>query len=239
MSAEMSFKILGQEPNPTSSVSLEDKHRTFLEAEDTEEITHHEPEKEQGMHFCKEHPQAKGMWVCVSCKVCICLKCRDEYHSFSPDHEVQDVSAFQDEIQNQIEFLQKEAEKKVAGIETYTQLVDEQEAKVEALLKGKIGDIIIAYKESIQKLTRRKNELIQECKQYKQEMREKFQCIRERNSTVIEDIGRASALVADCNGVFLLGEALTLHDTLCDELKEKLADDEGDWELRRRPERSR
>ena len=111
--------------------------------------------------FCHDHPQEEKLWVCTTCNCLICFRCRMLDHN-DANHKLEKVTDFQKRMKDQIESLKKKAEEKVKSFERHMKITKEQDAKIESKIDDIIVDINRAYQDSIQQLTKRRNELIVE-----------------------------------------------------------------------------
>ena len=148
--------------------------------------------------FCTKHQDEETLYVCTSCNVSICFRCRMLDHS-KPDHEIKDVSDYKKTIQEQIKSLQKKAETRIAKIEAHEELVKEQKAVVEVELDQKIAEINQSYEEAVKHLSRQRNNLIDQCKQAKASNIAQLEKIKESDDIEMACIRSASELVG--NGV--------------------------------------
>ena len=126
--------------------------------------------KSKGKCFCLKHPQEEIELVCTSCKVSICFRCRVLHHH-GPEHKVDEISEFRERIKVQIESLMKRAEEKMESIGRYIKHVDDQDRKVKIGIGDIVGKVTNAYEDSLQQLTKRRDELIGECQKREEELR--------------------------------------------------------------------
>ena len=177
--------------------------------------------------FCTDHPQEEKLWVCTHCNTSICFRCRMLDHNDS-NHKVEKVAEFQKRMKDRIESLQKNAEEKFKLYERHINLVKEQDAMVEVKTNEVIAVIDEAYEESIQQLTKRRNDLIGQCNEHKNKLKSQLGCIGDSSKNIMDSISSASGLISNGVKTILEGDALAVHSYLCSDLEEMLATDGPD-----------
>ena len=172
--------------------------------------------------FCRDHPQEEKLWVCTTCNCLICFRCRVIDHSDS-NHKLEKVTDFQKLMKDQIESLKKKAGDKVKSFERHMKVTKEQDAKIEFKIVDIIADIKKAYDNSIQRLTKRRNALIEQCHELKNKLKMQLSDINRVSKNEIDCITSASDLVSNGMKTILQGETLAVHTSLCTELEDMLS----------------
>ena len=172
--------------------------------------------------FCQKHPQEEKQWVCRTCNVSVCFRCRVLDHN-DPSHHLEDVSDFQKEMIDRIEALQKGAEEKIKSFERYMKKTDEQDAKIEEKINEVIADINGACEEAIQQLIEKRDDLTGQCEEYKMKLKTQLRNINEISRNVIQTITSACELVSNGIKAILEGETLVVHNAICSDLGDMLA----------------
>ena len=177
--------------------------------------------------FCLMHPQLEIELVCTSCNVSICFRCEVLYHQ-GPEHKVDEISEFRKRIQIQIDSLLKEAKEKMASIGRYIGHVDDQDRKVRIGIGNSVGKITNAYEDSLQQLTKRRDELIGECQKREEKLRSELQEIRKQYDEMFKSIKSASELIANGTKWVRVGQNLDVHSSMCSQLEKILDEPCGD-----------
>ena len=176
---------------------------------------------------CHEHPQEEKLWVCTTCNCLICFRCRMLDHN-DANHTLEKVTDFKKRMKDQIESLKKKAGEKVKSFENHLKMTKEQDAKIELKIDDIITDINEAYDDSIQQLTKRRNELIGQCYELKNKLKTQLCDVSKVSQNEIDCITSASDLVSNGVKTILEGETLAVHTALCGELEDMLGKDGPD-----------
>ena len=171
--------------------------------------------------FCHDHPQEEKLWVCTTCNCLICFRCRMLDHN-DVNHKLEKVTDFQKRMKDQIESLKKKAGEKVKSFEKHMKMTNEQDAKIDLKINEVIADINRAYDDCIQQLTKRKNALTMQCKEFKKKIRMQLCDFNKVSQNEIDCITSASDLVSNGMKTILEGETLAVHTALCGELEDIL-----------------
>ena len=177
--------------------------------------------------FCHEHPQEEKLWVCTTCNCLICFRCRVIDHN-DANHKLEKVTDFQKRLKDQIESLKKKAGERVKSFEKHMKLTNEQDAKIDLKINEVIADINKAYDDCIQQLTKRRNELIGQCNEFKKKVKIPLCNVNKVSQNEIDCITSASDLVSNGMKTILEGETLAVHTALCGELEDMLGKDGPD-----------
>ena len=177
--------------------------------------------------FCHDHPQEEKLWVCTTCNCLICFRCRVINHN-DANHKLEKVTDFQKQMKYHIESLTKKAGEKVKSFEKHKKITNEQEAKIELEMNEVIADINEAYDDSIQQLTKKRNELIGQCNEFKKKLKMQLCDVNKVSQNEIDCITSASDLVSNGMKTILEGETLAVHTALCGELEDMLGKDSPD-----------
>ena len=177
--------------------------------------------------FCHDHPQEEKLWVCTTCNCLICFRCRVIDHN-DANHKLDKVTDFQKRMKDQIEFLKKKAGEKVESIEKHMKMTKEQDAKIELNIDDIITDINKAYDDSIQQLTKRRNELIGQCHELTNKLKIQLCDFNKVSQNEIDCITSGSDLVSNGMKTILEGETLAVHTAICGELEDMLGKDGPD-----------
>ena len=177
--------------------------------------------------FCHDHPQEEKLWVCTTCNCLICFRCRVIDHN-DANHKLDKETDFQKRMKDQIEFLKKKAGEKVESIEKHMKMTKEQDAKIELNIDDIITDINKAYDDSIQQLTKRRNELIGQCHELTNKLKIQLCDFNKVSQNEIDCITSGSDLVSNGMKTILEGETLAVHTAICGELEDMLGKDGPD-----------
>ena len=177
--------------------------------------------------FCHDHPQEEKLWVCSTCNCLICFRCRMLDHN-DANHKHEKVTDFQKRMKDQIESLKKKAGEKVKSFANHMKMTNEQDANIDLKIDEVITDINEAYDDSIQQLTKRRNELIGQCNEFKNKLNMQLCDFNKVSQNEIDCITSASDLVSNGMKTILEGETLAVHTALCGELQDMLCKDGPD-----------
>ena len=177
--------------------------------------------------FCHDHPQEEKLWVCTTCNCLICFRCRMLDHN-DANHKLEKVTDFQKRMKNQIESLKKKAGEQVKSFENHMKMSKDQDANIDLKINEVIADINEAYDDSIQQLTKRRNELIGQCNEFKNKLKMQLCDFNKFSQNEIDCITSASNLVSNGMKTILEGETLVVHTALCGELEDMLGKDGPD-----------
>ena len=177
--------------------------------------------------FCHAHPQEEKLWVCSTCNCFICFRCRMLEHN-EANHKLEKVTEFQKRMKDQIESLKKKAWERVKSFENHMKIAKEQDVKIELKIDEIITDINEAFDDSIQQLTKKRNELIGQCHEIKNKLKTQLCDVSKVSQNDIDCITSASDLVSNGMKTILEGETLVVHTALCGELENMLGKDGPD-----------
>ena len=175
--------------------------------------------------LCSEHPCEERLWVCTTCHVAICLRCHVINH-ITPNHEVEEIDNFKRRWRNQIDETQFKAQNKYDVLEAHVRLINEQDAKVVAIIEETMVDIQKAYETSVTQLTNRKNDLLEECRKHKQELRAQLGEFREDCTKLMISIDNTSRFIGNGVQKLIVGPTEEVQNNLHLELERKLCIDD-------------
>ena len=107
-------------------------------------------------------------------------------------------------------------------------MTKDQDTNIDLKINEVIVDINEAYDDSIQQLTKRRNELIGQCNEFKKKLKMQLCDANTASKHDIDCIISASNLVSNGMKTILEGETLAVHTALCGELEDMLGKDGPD-----------
>ena len=167
--------------------------------------------------FCHIHLHEEKLWMCTTCNIAICLKCGMLEHN-TENHAIESVSDLQKNVKSRVNSLQMRANKKVETLNCKSQFVEEEISKVQDALENKKEDIEKIYNESVQQLTKNRDEIIEQYEICKQKFTKILTNLLDRTNIDVSRMNSLSELVGNGVKKLLEGTDVTFHDSLCKDL---------------------
>ncbi|XP_041453640.1 E3 ubiquitin-protein ligase TRIM33-like [Lytechinus variegatus] len=111
---------------------------------------------------CPEHPQELQQFVCTTCLVRICCRCREVEHK-EDGHEVNEMTGYEEIQQKTIDCLLLKIEQISVDIQNNLSFVHEKLRKVKNIVSQRRQKIVSTYDTAEEQLRRRRDELLEEC----------------------------------------------------------------------------
>ncbi|XP_072178294.1 E3 ubiquitin-protein ligase Midline-1-like [Diadema setosum] len=178
---------------------------------------------------CKKHKFEDEEFFCVECMKFVCFRCGMMEHG-QAGHKVLDGKEYEDEQKEKIDELRGRADVKMSKIDEYVVFIDEQQAKMNEVLDKLSLEIEQTCKESIQELEEKRDHLIKECMRRIEVFNKELQGMRDASKLQISQIKEISERIENSMKIHLEEEALTTHDTLCEQLENILGENDPDYE---------
>ncbi|XP_071491987.1 uncharacterized protein [Diadema antillarum] len=182
---------------------------------------------------CQKHKSEDEECFCVECKRFVCFRCGMMEHG-KKGHNVLDGKEHEDEQKEKIGELRGRADVEKSKIDEYIVFIEEQQAKMQQVLDKLSREIEQTCEESIQQLQERRDHLIKECTRRIEVFNKELQGMKDASKLQISQMKEVSDLVENGLKMPLEGEALTAHDTLCQNLEEILGMSKRDYEQPRK-----
>ncbi|XP_041457331.1 E3 ubiquitin-protein ligase TRIM56-like [Lytechinus variegatus] len=168
---------------------------------------------------CPEHPQELQQFVCTTCLVRICCRCREVEHK-EDGHEVIEMTRYEEKQKKKIERLLPKTEEISVDIENRLSSVNEKIRTVETVLAQLRQQIRNAHDIAVEKMQRKRNELLEECNTYDNMFRWEFEDIIGRFCDFLETLPVMAALVKEgARCLHLPDQSVAEHTTQVNELE--------------------
>ena len=184
---------------------------------------------------CQKHPNEDEEYFCSDCRKYVCFRCRMIDKHEREGHAIMEASEHEDIQRKNIEELETKSDEAVAKITEYIEFTEGQRVELREMAKKVDENVVSAYHEAVQQLTERKEFL-------REEIKGTFACLeQELDATVdtshqqITNVNAVKELVSGGRKIPLEEEALTTHDSLCEDMKGILKRMNPDHEKARNP----
>nr|XP_054774987.1 E3 ubiquitin-protein ligase TRIM56-like [Lytechinus pictus] len=114
---------------------------------------------------CPEHPHELQQFVCTTCLVRICCRCREVEHK-EDGHEVIEITGYEEIQQKTIDCLLLKIEQTSVDIQNNLSFMNEKYRKVKNIVSQRRQKIISSYETAEEQLRRKRDELLEECNTY-------------------------------------------------------------------------
>ncbi|XP_041457329.1 E3 ubiquitin-protein ligase TRIM33-like [Lytechinus variegatus] len=145
---------------------------------------------------CPEHPQELQQFVCTTCLVRICCRCREVEHK-EDRHEVIAIAMYEENQHEKMAIMLAKIDERGVDINNYLSVLQETGQNVKSMISQRQHEIEIAYDTAEEQLRRRRDELLNECSndgnKFYQELQEKEECI----NTFLVAVSDRASLVND------------------------------------------
>ncbi|XP_041457330.1 tripartite motif-containing protein 45-like [Lytechinus variegatus] len=171
---------------------------------------------------CPEHPQELQQFVCTTCLVRICCRCREVEHK-EDGHEVIEMTGYEKSQQEKIECLLLKIEQTFVDIPNELSSVNEKLRTVKNVMSQRRQEIINAYDSAEEMLQRKRNALFEECSTHEKKFCQKLEDIIRCYYDFIETLSENVTLVNEgARSLHLPDQSLAEHTTRVNELERSL-----------------
>nr|XP_054775027.1 E3 ubiquitin-protein ligase TRIM23-like [Lytechinus pictus] len=145
---------------------------------------------------CPTHPQELQQFVCTTCLVRICCRCREVEHK-EDRHEVIAIAMYEENQHEKTAIMLAKIDERGVDINNYLSVLQETGQNVKSIISQRQQEIKIAYDTAEEQLRGRRDELLNECSndgnKIYQELQEKEECI----NTFLGAVSNRASLVND------------------------------------------
>eukprot|EP00057_Strongylocentrotus_purpuratus_P017824 XP_011672298.1 PREDICTED: probable RING finger protein 207 homolog [Strongylocentrotus purpuratus] len=177
---------------------------------------------------CRKHPKEDEECFCSDCRRFACFRCVVMEHT-NEGHRVIEAAVYESSHMKSIEDLKSKADKKRSCFLKYVDFIDEQKERVSNVQKQCTGNINNAYEESVRRLTKKKEILISEVKDRTEGVEKELDEMKKSAEQHITHLTTIADLVTNKTKIPSDMDALSAHDTLCQDLQEALKQEDPDY----------
>ncbi|XP_030847107.1 RING finger protein 207-like [Strongylocentrotus purpuratus] len=177
---------------------------------------------------CRKHPKEDEECFCSDCRRFACFRCVVMEHT-KEGHGVIEAAVYESSHMKSIDDLKSKADEKRSCFQKYVDFIDEQKDHVSNVRKQCTDDINKAYEESVRQLTKKKKTLIGEVKGRTEEVEKELDEMKKSAVEYITHLNTLADVVINRTKVPSYMDALAAHDTLCQDLKEALKQEDPDY----------
>ncbi|XP_030847209.1 tripartite motif-containing protein 2-like [Strongylocentrotus purpuratus] len=181
---------------------------------------------------CRKHPKEDEECFCSDCRRFACFRCVVMEHT-KEGHGVIEAAVYESSHMTSIEDLKSKADKKRSCFQKYVAFIDEQKERVSNVQKQCTDDINIVYKESVRRLTEKKEILIVEVKGRIERVEKELDEMKKSAQEHITHLTTIADVVTNRTKIPSDMDALAAHDTLCGDLQEALKQKDPDYKQAR------
>nr|XP_054761183.1 uncharacterized protein LOC129267557 [Lytechinus pictus] len=182
---------------------------------------------------CRKHPPKDEEYFCSTCRRFACLRCSEMEHKDN-GHHVVEGAAYKDKQMKSIEDLKSKVDKKQSCFQKYIDFIDEQRKNVNTAKKRCTKDIRKSYDEAVRQLTDKRESLQREVKETTEGIETELESMKTTAKKHINQLTTIADMVTKRTKIPLDMDTLAAHDTLCEELREVLDQDDPDYEQPRK-----
>eukprot|EP00057_Strongylocentrotus_purpuratus_P027350 XP_011681824.1 PREDICTED: tripartite motif-containing protein 45-like isoform X2 [Strongylocentrotus purpuratus] len=177
---------------------------------------------------CRKHPKEDEECFCSDCRRFACFRCVVMEHK-DEGHRIIEAAVYESRHLKSIEDLKSKADKKRSCFQKYVDFIDEQKERVSNVQKQCTGDINKAFEESVRQLTEKKEILIGEVKGRTEGVEKELDEMKKSTQEHINHLITIADMVTNRTKIPLDMDALSAHDTLCQDLQEALKQEDPDY----------
>ncbi|XP_063960970.1 transcription intermediary factor 1-beta-like isoform X2 [Lytechinus pictus] len=182
---------------------------------------------------CRKHPKKDEDYFCSTCRRFTCFRCIVMEHT-REGHTVIEGAAYEDKYMKNIEDLKSKVDKKRSCFQKYIDFIDEEWKSADNAKKRCTKDIKKAYDEAVRQLTDRRESLQREVKESTEGVETELESMKTTAQEHINQLTIIADMVTKRTKTPLDMDTLAVHDTLCEELREVLDQDDPDYKQPRK-----
>ena len=186
---------------------------------------------------CRKHPREDEEHFCSDCRMYVCFRCRVIDNHEREGHVIIEASDHEDIQRQNVEELGAKATERVAAIGEYLQFIEGQRVDLREMAQKLDNSVVCAHEEAVKQLTQRRDLLRNEVKDNFNDLERDLDVMVDTSRQQITSINAVKELVDGGRKIPLEKEALTAHDTLCEDLTGILGQEGPDYEKARHPKK--
>ncbi|XP_071507050.1 uncharacterized protein [Diadema antillarum] len=176
---------------------------------------------------CKKHPIEDEDCFCPNCREYTCSKCWMLKH-LQEGHKLEEAAIHEEKLMKNIEELKERTTSKKTTVETHIEFIETQRNEINTMLRKLDDDIDKTYEEYMELLSARRETLKCQVKRWSEKFEKELQVMEEESRQSVSQMDAMEELVNNGMKVPLEKDALFAHDTLCENLKSFLGQDDPD-----------
>ncbi|XP_072163313.1 uncharacterized protein [Diadema setosum] len=170
---------------------------------------------------CKKHPNDDEECFCTGCREYVCCKCGMLRH-LQAGHQTEEAAIHEEKLMENIKELQEKAKSKKTTIENHIDFIETQRNEITNRMRRLNYDIDKTYEEYMKLLSARREALKCQVKRLSEKLGKELQVMEEESRKTVHHMNTMEELVTNGVKVPLEKDALSAHDTLCNDLKSLL-----------------
>nr|XP_054762191.1 tripartite motif-containing protein 2-like [Lytechinus pictus] len=178
---------------------------------------------------CRKHPKEDEDYFCSTCRRFTCSRCGVMEHK-DEGHQVVEGAVYEDKHMKSIEDLKSKVDKKRSCFQKYIYLIDEQWKSAAHAKKRCTKDIKKACDEAVRQLIDKRESLQREVKETTEGVEKELESMKTTAQKHINHLTIIADMVTNRTKIPLDTDTLAVHDTLCEDLREVLDQDDLDYE---------
>ncbi|XP_041472146.1 tripartite motif-containing protein 59-like [Lytechinus variegatus] len=182
---------------------------------------------------CRNHPKKDEDYFCSTCRRFTCFECGRIKHK-DEGHQVVEGAVYEDKHMKKIEDLKSKVDKKRSCFQKYIDFIDDQWKSADNAKKRCTKDIKKTYDEAVRQLTNKRESLQREVKETTEGVEKELESMKTTAQKRINQLTTIADMVTKRTKIPLDMDTLAAHDTLCEELREVLDQDDPDYEQPRK-----
>ncbi|XP_041472386.1 RING finger protein 207-like [Lytechinus variegatus] len=182
---------------------------------------------------CRNHPKKDEDYFCSTCRKFACFECGRIKHK-DEGHQVVEGAVYEDKHMKKIEDLKSKVDKKRSCFQKYIDFLDDQWKSADNAKKRCTKDIKKAYDEAVRQLTDKRESLQREVKETTEGVETELESMKTTAQKRINQLTTIADMVTKRTKIPLDMDTLAAHDTLCEELREVLDQDDPDYKQPRK-----
>ncbi|XP_041472659.1 uncharacterized protein LOC121421927 [Lytechinus variegatus] len=182
---------------------------------------------------CRNHPKKDEDYFCSTCRRFTCFRCGVMEHK-DEGHQVVEGAVYEDKHMKKIEDLKSKVDKKRSCFQKYIDFLDDQWKSADNAKKRCTKDIKKTYDEAVRQLTDKRESLQREVKETTEGVETELESMKTKAQKRINQLTTIADMVTKRTKIPLDMDTLAVHDTLCEELREVLDQDDPDYEQPRK-----
>nr|XP_054761248.1 E3 ubiquitin-protein ligase TRIM33-like [Lytechinus pictus] len=182
---------------------------------------------------CSKHPKEDEELFCSTCRRFTCYKCVAIEHK-EEGHQVIEGAAYEVKHMKSIEDQKSKVAMKRSRFQKYIDFIDEQTKSVGIAKKQRTGGIHKTYSEVVQQLKAKRKRLLREDTEITKRVEKELESLKTSAQKNITQLTTIADMVTNRTKIPLDMDTLAAHDTLCEELREVLDQEDLDYKQLRK-----
>ncbi|XP_054775317.2 E3 ubiquitin-protein ligase TRIM31-like [Lytechinus pictus] len=183
---------------------------------------------------CREHSKEDEECFCSSCREFVCFRCVVADHAGERHHQIIRPDAYERSHEERMNDLESKVDHKSSCLQKYVNFIDGEKVRVRKAKKQCVDKITEAYDALVLQLTENKNNVIDEVNGRAKCVDKDLDKMKKSVLENIIDLTTIAGMAMNRKKVPFDIDSLAVHETLCEDLREVLNEEDPDYEKPRK-----